>query len=102
MEIKFTRPLLDNLWKLLERELIKAQEDYKKKKEIKGEKIDLFKMNKAINQRKKLKILGRICLAGTFQLGNILQHKTIDEETKRLLLEAKQLNEIGTPIAQGR
>lgn len=44
----------------LEEALIRNQEDYKRKKKLKGEKVDNLKMNKAINQRKEMKELNKI------------------------------------------
>ena len=47
--------------------LIKEQEDYKKKKINKGEKVDFGKMGKAINKRKKIKQLNKIMQSVMFK-----------------------------------
>ena len=51
---------LDIFWEKVRDILIKEQDDYKRKKMSKGEEVDIWKMNKAISQRKKIKQLNKI------------------------------------------
>lgn len=50
----------DSFFDKLREILIFHQEDYKKKKKLKGEKVDCFKMHKAINQRKEIKQVNKL------------------------------------------
>lgn len=60
---------------------LKEQEDYKRKKLIKGEKIDYSKMYKAINQRKKIKKLNKIT--------NMIMFKTFSD-TREMINKFKE------------
>ena len=82
---------VNKLGEKLRRELELAEEDYIKKKKAKGETVDDDKMRKAINQRKKLRILCNRLLGAHLGLGNILNKPSITKASESLERKAKLL-----------
>jgi len=89
IKVSFDLEKLDEeqLCNLLCAKLAEASKDYTKKKKAKGEKVDYFKMQKALDQRKNIKILGKLLLAKTFARGNMLLKKESMAEASKVLLE---------------
>ena len=56
----FNKKLIDSFCNKVRERLIFHQEDYKRKKKLKGEEVDSCKMNKAINQRKEIKQINKV------------------------------------------
>lgn len=84
LKLKYTREDVDKIGILLRKVLISAEENYKRKKKIKGEKVDYWKMMKAINQRKDCKRIAALCLASHLSLGNILDQPAVNRAVESL------------------
>ena len=91
LKLKYTREDVEQLNKDLRKAIIEAQEDYKRKKKAKGEKVDYWKMLKAINQRKKVKIISNRALAGMLNLCNLLDKPALNRASEQLERKALEL-----------
>ena len=94
LKLKYKVDEVDDLINKLSTEMDLAKADYIRKKKTKGEEVDYYKMINALNQRKKLKNLSRLCLAGIFSCGNVLDKPEVNRAIERLerdvLSEAKE------------
>ena len=93
LKLKYSMDDVEKLTKELGDAIHEAEEDYKRKKEAKGEKVDYMKMINAVNQRKKLKILCKRLLAANFNIGNILDKPAINRASEQLEREANTLSQ---------
>ena len=84
LKLKYNADDSDRIIQTLEREWELAEQDYTKKKEAKGEKVDYFKMVSALNQRKKLKALTKLGLASVLSCGNILDNPEVNRTVEKL------------------
>lgn len=84
LKLKYTVDEADRICALLRKEMRKAEDDYIRKKKAKGETIDHFKMQNAINQRKNIKKLGKLCLASVLSCGNILDKPEVNRFVEHL------------------
>ena len=88
LKLKYNSDDVDKIFKVMEREWNIAERDYRKKKEVKGEKVDYLKMVTALNRRKKLKTLAKLVLASTLSSGNILDKPAINRVVEKLERES--------------
>ena len=84
LKLKYKVDEVDDLINKLSTEMDLAKADYIRKKKTKGEEVDYYKMINALNQRKKLKNLSKLCLAGVLSCGNILDKPEVNRAIEKL------------------